>query len=160
MDKPASTPSHYNDFLFATIDEERNGTPLTVLSALARLDIDPWREAARLAQLSKEQAIHDIGSELRALPGRRWSVSKSDEIAARVVGLLPKTNTPSLTAPQSGRQVFFPLVLLWVIFAAVWMAAIVEYNRPASNPTHTDKQVTHALPPKPLPSLPAERVSH
>jgi len=52
--------TEYNEFLFATIGEEKNETPLSVLSALTRLDVDPWREAARLSQLPKEEAIKDM----------------------------------------------------------------------------------------------------
>ena len=37
--------SQFNDFLFAPMGNEKNGMLLTVLSALARLDVDPWREA-------------------------------------------------------------------------------------------------------------------
>jgi hypothetical protein len=37
--------SEFDDFLFAPIGEDRNGMLLSVLSALARLDIDPWQEA-------------------------------------------------------------------------------------------------------------------
>jgi hypothetical protein len=53
-------PSEFNDFLFAPIGEQENETPLSVLSALARLDVDPWQEASRLAQLPKYQAIQDL----------------------------------------------------------------------------------------------------
>jgi hypothetical protein len=38
----------YNDFLFAPIGEQANGMQLSVLSALARMNVDPWEEAARL----------------------------------------------------------------------------------------------------------------
>jgi hypothetical protein len=41
--------SRYNEFLFTVICEEPNGTQLSVLSALTRVDIDPWEEAARLS---------------------------------------------------------------------------------------------------------------
>ena len=40
--------SEYNAFLFAAVGEEKVGT-LTVLTALTRLGIDPWQEAARLS---------------------------------------------------------------------------------------------------------------
>jgi len=40
--------SRYNDFLFSVICDEANGTELSVLSALTRIDVDPWEEAARL----------------------------------------------------------------------------------------------------------------
>ena len=43
----ASIPSpECNDFLLAVIDEAPNGTQLTVLSALAQVNVDPWEEAA------------------------------------------------------------------------------------------------------------------
>ena len=43
--------SEFNDFLFAPIAEDRHGMPLSVLSALARQNVDPWQEAANLASL-------------------------------------------------------------------------------------------------------------
>ena len=42
--------SEFDDFLFAPIGDDRNDMPLSVLSALARLDVDPWEEAAELAR--------------------------------------------------------------------------------------------------------------
>lgn len=53
MTSPSSVSSltpKFDDFLFARI-EENGETPLSVLSVLARLGIDPWEEAASLAQL-------------------------------------------------------------------------------------------------------------
>jgi hypothetical protein len=43
----------FDDFLYAPIGADRNEMPLTVLSALSRLDIDPWKEAAELSELQK-----------------------------------------------------------------------------------------------------------
>jgi hypothetical protein len=52
---PSASVSHlgseFDNFLFASIGESRNGMLLSVLSALARLDLDPWQEAAELARL-------------------------------------------------------------------------------------------------------------
>jgi hypothetical protein len=36
--------SHFDNFLYAAVREDPDGTPLTVLSILARLDIDPGRK--------------------------------------------------------------------------------------------------------------------
>ena len=36
----------FDEFLGASIREDRNGTGLSVLSALARLNVNPWQEAA------------------------------------------------------------------------------------------------------------------
>lgn len=41
----------YDAFLFAEIGEEPNGMRLSVVSALARLDLDPWGEASVLAAM-------------------------------------------------------------------------------------------------------------
>ncbi|MDF2117845.1 hypothetical protein PY365_19885 [Roseiarcaceae bacterium H3SJ34-1] len=48
--------SKFDDFLFAPVGEDRNGMIVSLLSALARLDIDPWEEAAELARLPTEAA--------------------------------------------------------------------------------------------------------
>jgi hypothetical protein len=58
----------FNEFLFAPIGEEKNGMLLSVLSALARLDVDPWREAAELAQLPRQTATQRLASLIAALP--------------------------------------------------------------------------------------------
>ena len=46
--------SQLNGFLFASIGDETNGMPLSVISALTRLGVDPWDEAPglRLCQRS------------------------------------------------------------------------------------------------------------
>ncbi|HVA14019.1 MAG TPA: hypothetical protein VNF99_12265 [Stellaceae bacterium] len=62
---------------------------LTVLSALARLGIDPWQEAARLAQLPPETATQRLTSIVAGLPNGRWAPADAGIIAARLVGLLP-----------------------------------------------------------------------
>ena len=50
----------FENFLFAPIGADRNGMLLSVLSALARLDIDPWQEAAQLAALPEETATRRL----------------------------------------------------------------------------------------------------
>lgn len=51
----------FDKFLCASIGEDRNGTMLSVLSALARLDVDPWQEAADLAPGLSHLAEHGSG---------------------------------------------------------------------------------------------------
>ena len=62
--------SRYNDFLFATICEEANGMRLSILSALARMNVDPWEEAARLASMPKAIAEQTLVSTLDHVSGR------------------------------------------------------------------------------------------
>ena len=69
--------SEFNDFLFAPIGEDRNGMLVSVLSGLARSDVDPWQEAAKLAQLPGEAATKELAALIGALPDRAALVSGS-----------------------------------------------------------------------------------
>ncbi len=82
----------FDDFLFAPIGEENNGMLLSVLSALARLDLDPWQEAAKLAALPVEAATERLTSLIAALPDAPSERLSPGTIAARLVGLLPRTS--------------------------------------------------------------------
>ena len=81
--------SEFNEFLFAPIGEDRNGMLISVLSGLARADVDPWQEAAKLAQLPGEAATQRLAALIGALPDRAPSCADPCTIAARVVALLP-----------------------------------------------------------------------
>jgi hypothetical protein len=147
-------PPQYNDFLFATIGEQRNETPLSVLSALTRLDIDPWQEAARLSELPKDQAAQIMRSALAALPGGRWTASESSTIAARLVELLPQRKAGA--DENVGRQIALSLMLIWLIFAALWGAFELETRTPGmSSAHHADMQVNRAVASRQLPSPPS-----
>jgi hypothetical protein len=50
---PARFGSEYDDFLFSPIGEDRNGLMLSVVSMLARLNLDPWHKAASFAELPR-----------------------------------------------------------------------------------------------------------
>jgi hypothetical protein len=93
--------SEFDDFLFAPIGEDRNGMLLSVLSALARLDIDPWQEAAQLAGLPGGTAAQRLASLIEALPDEPSAHPDSATIAARLIALLPRpasSNIPSRKA--------------------------------------------------------------
>jgi hypothetical protein len=65
---PISVPgSEFNQFLFAPIGEDKNGMLVSVLSGLARSDVDPWQEAAKLAQLPGEAATKELAALIGAL---------------------------------------------------------------------------------------------
>jgi hypothetical protein len=81
--------SRFDRFLYAAVREDPDGTPLTVLSVLARLDIDPWKEAAKLAQLPGEAAARALAVLISALPKGSATLSDSETVAARLITLLP-----------------------------------------------------------------------
>jgi hypothetical protein len=75
-------------FLRAPLWEEKTGGSLSLLSAFARLDLDPWQEAASLAALSREAAARQLALTLARLPVPQTQAT-FDSICARSVGLLP-----------------------------------------------------------------------
>jgi hypothetical protein len=82
--------AEFDKFLGASIGEGRNGTPLSVLSALARLDVDPWQEAASLARMPRDAAATRLTALIAALPDAPNKDVPAITIAAGLVALLPK----------------------------------------------------------------------
>jgi len=79
----------FDRFLYASVGDDNNGMPLTVLSALARMDVDPWEEASKLTQLPQESAVTQLASLLGALrnaPGAGLDLAR---IATSLIALLP-----------------------------------------------------------------------
>jgi len=115
--------SEFNGFLFAPIGEDRTGIELTIFSALTRLGLDPWREAARLAALSRKAATQALAATMSKLPEGDWTASELEAIAARLVGLLPgptpqtASDTVEKTKPKSG-------LVTWLVWFAVLVLAI------------------------------------
>ena len=79
----------FDAFLFATVGEEVDGVPLSVLSALSRLDLDPREEAVRLGHLTREAAADQLARMIARLSDRRWSVSEARKIASGLIERLP-----------------------------------------------------------------------
>jgi hypothetical protein len=83
-------PAELEAFLFARVWDDGSGSQLSVLSAIARLDIDPWAEAARLAALPREKAAAGLAAILGRLPGRSPGAPDIATTADRLVMLLPE----------------------------------------------------------------------
>jgi hypothetical protein len=92
--------SEFDAFLFSPIGEERNGMLLSVLSALARLNVDPWQEAATLALLPGETATQRLSALIAALPDGPSAHRDPRTIAARLIALLPR-RAESKTLPRA-----------------------------------------------------------
>jgi hypothetical protein len=114
----------FDAFLFASVGEDCNGMSLSVASALARQDLDPWREAANLAGLPRETATRRLAALIASLPDRPPADSEPGAIAARLVAFLPKI-TSSLSSrlrlPKTSNAVKSPPARR----ALVWLAASV-----------------------------------
>jgi hypothetical protein len=75
--------SEFDEFLFAPIGKDRNELLLSVLSALARMDVDPWQEASELARLPREAAIQRRSD----LPAAKRDIVQNAIDLAHVMGI-------------------------------------------------------------------------
>ena len=82
----SALPSIYSNFLYAPIGENTNGTLLTVLSMLARQNVDPWEEAADLSRLPSDTAARKLMSMISVLPGMSSTPADQKALADRVAG--------------------------------------------------------------------------
>jgi hypothetical protein len=132
----------FNDFLYAAICEERNALPLTVLSALARLNLDPWAEAAKLSELPTSTATQRLASLIARLPGDR-AQTDMEAIADRLIGLLPCRGTSAASSTENAQSLremtgsTVAIALLCVALGiALLMAAADRERSPSGN--HAD----------------------
>jgi len=92
--------SAFDNFLFAPLGEDDNGMPLSVLSALARLGLDPWQEAGSLARSPRAGAIQRLTTLIDALPDRPPTPLNPSTVATRLVELLPPAVIPVALLPR------------------------------------------------------------
>jgi hypothetical protein len=80
------------------------GFKLSVLSALARMNVDPWEEAARLAAMPKTIAESSLTSTLDQVTDRNWTRSELEAIAGRLVQLLPRLGGDARSASIDAQE--------------------------------------------------------
>jgi hypothetical protein len=107
----------YDAFLFAPVCNEVSGMSLSVVSVLARADVDPWEEASRLATMPKALAERALVVMLDLIPGGNWKEAEAKSIAARLVRLLPQPGEggAAMVSPSGEKQKSY--WWLWVGFA-------------------------------------------
>ena len=79
----------FNDFLYSAVNDASDPMPVSVLSALARHNIDPWHEAAQLAQMPKRVAITRLASLIASVRPDLAVQPRAELVATRLIGLLP-----------------------------------------------------------------------
>lgn len=110
--------SGLNQFLLAEVGTEENGSPLTVLSVLARLGRDPWTEAAKWTKLPKASMIDCLADSIRQMPLRPQALADARITAARLILLLP-AQVSHMEAGVAGEKTTVPA---WLPLAAVIVA--------------------------------------
>lgn len=119
-------------FLFAAVGDEVDGLPLSVISMLVRLGLDPWEEAGRLSSLSSREAIEQLARLIAEMPGMVRPLQEARAIADGLVGLLPKHATIGTSAPQVRKRPRYraralpKLSAFWVACFALAAAMLVS----------------------------------
>ena len=117
-----------DSFLFAVLREERNGVPLSTISALTQLGLDPWEEAGRLASLAQRDAVERLTGLLLRLPGpNRPLAEEARQIAVALIDLLPRAswiNKPAETR-ETGSATTSRDRAFWVICCILVAAAVL-----------------------------------
>jgi hypothetical protein len=161
MVRPASLsmlPPAYDEFLYAPVGESTNGAPLTVLSVLARQNLDPWEEAAALSRLPPDTAVCRLTAMITASPGQSPNQAA---VAGRLIALLPRRIASADSAPGalpgvSPMDCPRPRVSLMVIAIYIgvmvlsqWVAANVFEESPVNAAASTPSTLGETLPSTP-----------
>ena len=83
-------PPEFDRFLHASVGEDRNGYAVTVLSTLARLGLDPWKETAELVMLGHAAAQARLGTLLARFRDVPALASDHGWVARDLSQLLPE----------------------------------------------------------------------
>jgi hypothetical protein len=85
--------SAFDQFLYASIDETNDEMRVSVLSALARQNIDPWVLAAELTALPRQSAVASLAAIIASVTAGPAARENPDGNAARLVALLPRASS-------------------------------------------------------------------
>jgi len=152
-----SARSEFDDFLFAHIGEEKNGMLLSVLSALARLDLDPWREAAELARMPQQIARKRLTSLIEALPNQAPTRPEPETVSTRLIALLPpaglsvasSNKLPGSVSTLNSRAVIYiilvNLLIVTCMFGAQWAASTARPSAKVDSAQASSASAIHPL---------------
>jgi hypothetical protein len=115
-------------FLFAVVREERNGIPLSTISALTQLGLDPWNEAGRLAGMAKRDAVEQLTGLLLRLPDpSRPLAEEAGQIAVVLIDLLPRASwiAGSVETQDTGSATTSRDRAFWVICCVLVAIAVL-----------------------------------
>lgn len=119
----------YDPFLYAFVGKDRAGSAVTVLSALARLELDPWKEAAELASLRRDAAGARLGlllSRCRDVPAL---VQDSQSVAQKLAGLLPDRKGRTATDDDApARRFSMSPGMIWAILAVLFLVSQMMFS--------------------------------
>ena len=145
--------SSLDRFLYASICEDCNGVQLSVLSALARANVDPWEEAARLTTMPKATAEEALAAILHNASALNYDRSEAEAAAVRLIKLLPQDGELGRSAHTDSARAQVNHSIFW----AVWLSFIVAAS--LLSPRHQGADSRSAAITKSSAESPLHRVS-
>lgn len=115
----------FERFLHASVGEDRNGYAVTVLSTLARLGLDPWKEAAELAALGQEAARTRLGALLSGFRDVPMLARDHEAVAHELTCLLPGRPSHHASNPAGSSRAAGPRISTGTILAILMVLMIV-----------------------------------
>lgn len=146
---PSALRQDFDAFLFAKIDDVVSDLSLRMVSVLARLDLDPWLEAAELTQMPKDTAVQRLTALLTNLPDGPIDTTSSQAVASRLVDLLPAQATQAVrwSSPSDGQSPLSAVSLaLFVLLSMLIMMIVSTELRLADEPAPRPIKATVASP--------------
>ena len=120
--------SDYDAFLFAEVGEDRTGSAVTVLSALARLDLEPWTEARELSRLGPGDAQIRLATHFAGITDIPALALASESRVAKLVSLLPKHAPPRFSKSLEADTSNFPkLSMSWITVVIVGVVLLTWF---------------------------------
>jgi hypothetical protein len=151
-------PSTYDRFLYAPVGESTHGALLTVISVLARQNVDPWEEAANLSRLPPETAGRRLAAMITASAGRP---SNQAAVADRLIALLPHRIASADSAPTTWSSMppadwrpprvnlMVIAIYIGVMVLSQWIAASFLERSPANGASSIPSTLGETLPSTP-----------
>jgi hypothetical protein len=107
---PVRTHGMFDAFLYAVVLEEGSGASLSVLSLLARLDLDPWEVAETYARTPGKATVAEFAVLLSAVLPPGTEVDDSRVMARGLLALLPSSGSLEAGAQQTAPPLLERLV--------------------------------------------------
>lgn len=117
----------FDKFLQSEVGDDRNGVSVSVLSMLARLGVDPWREASELASMPEASArrrLDVLMARFSDVPS--WVPSRNDVIS-RLLTLMPQGASSSNLTPGNQNSQSAQKALGTPLYIAVLIASLLAY---------------------------------
>ncbi len=154
--------SEFDKFLFAPVGEDENGLTLSVVSLLARMNLDPWQEAGDLAALPADAAARRLTISLNTLTDPLLRRAITETMVLRLLSLLPRQVPVAVqapapagvpAAPHAGARIGTIIVITSAIILLV-SRIFAAHGYPSLQPGIVHSPAVLSVPSPPLPTNP------